>query len=495
MNENEINKHGEVLRKKMLLFGAGKQRSACRKLADDSGALAVPYLAEALQHPDAEVKTIASAALRSLKKQEAVDALCNIWFEKRNADMGKLIAECRHVASGPMDIRVLSALKANRPEIGYESEEALNCLVRVLDDSDKSLQNAADSALRKISDRYQADLLCEMAIQNPGGKIAKICIETGMRPILDEQHCLFLFVTRQLDEYFKTDHNFMNLRAAYDRSGPVVRGFVMDVVRTGDKRCLAFFGGERKPLIDCTADEISLAIDTALRHKDYDKLFLAFLDLPMRMGFGLLGHFRNSGWEPKDPDVKKMYIQALEDTKDAVFVPSVQEKEKSSYFESCMAKGNLDEYKNSNPEKLMEGLDNFPSPEEAIAAVTALSGNANPDGELAKKVKDHPNWLVRITAYMTGLCKLESGQGSVKEDNYWINQLIVGSKHLALWPEKATPEDLKELNSAPAEAWIGKIGAMRKVLKGVLTLRTTAPDLKPVTIDAGEFSVTLIAVE
>ncbi|MFC1806602.1 formylglycine-generating enzyme family protein, partial [Planctomycetota bacterium] len=92
----------------------------------------------------------------------------------------------------------------------------------------------------------QVDMLCELAIQDPGGRAARICIKAGMVPSLYARACLFLFVTRQLDEYFLRDPDFSCLREEFARAGPALQKRVMQVLRS-DERCSAEFFGRPQP--------------------------------------------------------------------------------------------------------------------------------------------------------------------------------------------------------------------------------------------------------
>jgi len=186
------------------------------------------------------------------------------------------------------------------------SADAVPLLVEALKDDDAQVRATADAALRGLRERDALSALCQLAIDQPSGAAAKICVEAKKRPADPEQAALLLFVTRQLDEYFQEDFEFQNLRQAYDRSSEAVKATVMDVVRGGDRRCLGFFG-RRKPLSECSESEIQLAIESALRHKDWARLFRAFQELPMKYGFPLIEEFRKSGWEPEQADMKALY--------------------------------------------------------------------------------------------------------------------------------------------------------------------------------------------
>ncbi|MCX6625648.1 MAG: HEAT repeat domain-containing protein, partial [Acidobacteria bacterium] len=204
------------------------------------------------------------------------------------------------------------------------SATAVPLLLEALGDSDAQVRATADAALRGLTERDSVDALCRIAVRDPAGAAAKICIETRKRPSDQEEACLLLFVTRQLDEYFQEDFEFQGLRQAYDRADEAVKALVMDVVRGGDRRCLGFFG-RRKPLSECSESEIQLAIDAGLRHRDWPRLFRAFQELPMKHGFSLIEEFRQSRWEPEQDDLKALYRGVLSEAEGAALPPPPKE--------------------------------------------------------------------------------------------------------------------------------------------------------------------------
>ena len=259
----------------------------------------------------------AAAALRSLKVAEAIDAFCALWAEKRDETLGEIIAGCGYIAQQPVRVRVLSALKAGRLDLSCENAEAVEALMATLQDKDASVASAADSALRAVRDRAAVDQLCSMAIEDPPGAVAKICVESGKRPSDPEEACLFLFVTSQFDAYLQEDYEFQHLHAAYERASEQARGHVMAIYRSGDRRWAGFLGVARKPLSKCTPQEIEIFIESAARHKDWQRLFRAFLELPVGYGLRLLDQLQKSSWEPAEPEMKSLYNAALREYRSA----------------------------------------------------------------------------------------------------------------------------------------------------------------------------------
>jgi hypothetical protein len=444
---------------------------------------AVPFLVEALADTDEQVKTAAVAGLKGLTTQEAIDTLCTLWVARRTAALRVIIREQGYVAHQSAKVRVLSSLLVNHPAT---DAEVVPLLVEALADVDEQVRVTADAALRGLTEREAIDMLCQAAIREPDGLAAKICVETGKRPSDPEEACLLLFVTRQLDTYFQEDFKFQHLHLAHDRATEEVKAHVMEVVRSGDRRVLDFFGS-RKPLSECSESEISLAIESVLTHRDWPRLFRAFQELPLKYGFPLLAKFRDSGWEPEQDDLKSLYRGVLAESNGKPLPPHPSPaQETSSVFERWLAEGRGGEWSGLGETELLQRLQAAALP-DGVKIVAALATKSAPGSEAARTVRNSPHWPVRLAGYATGLC-WDLAQDGVKDDNHWVNGLVGAVPVLEFWPVKATPGDLDALNAAPREAFVGKYGAVRRVLRVLLAHRVTTPEVSEVVFEAGEFT-------
>jgi len=451
----------------------------------------VPVLVECLTDTDTDVRTRAEAALRALPAGAACDALCAAWAETRAANLGVIVVECHYVASAPPALRVLTQLKVARLPDRWSAAE-VPLLVDARADRDDAVRAAAEQALRELPPGQAREALCEIALRAPDGAIAKLCLEAGHRPAEQERLCLFLFVTRQLDAYFGTadmpaeDNNFQYLRLAYEGADAEVRELVMTVIRSGDRRCQGFFGEKGRQLTACTDDEIRLALDTAQRHQNWPQLFRAVLDLPLRHSLPLFPIFRASGWAPDEADTRSVYTQLLTDTADAAVPRAEADAPPSSAFAGWLAKGRDGEFATVSEAALLKRLETAPPP-DGVPLVAALAQHVAPNSAAAQQVLASPHWLVRLAGHACGLSK-DLARDTVDDTNYWVRELAQSTAVLDLWPARATPADLEALQAAPAEAWAGKLGAVRRALRTLLAYRVTAPGaLEDIVIRGTEF--------
>jgi hypothetical protein len=403
-------------------------------------------------------------------------------------ELEKLVKWLRY----PMSISgVMKQRMACRTLAADSGVETVPHLVWALSAKDVQVHAAADTALRALKPGAACDVLCEEALCDLSGPAAKLCIESDKRPSNPERLCLFLFVTHQLDAYFKEDFEFQSLRLEYERANSALQTQVMEVVRSGDRRCLGFFGS-KKPLTECKESEIRLAIESAVRHQDWAGLFQAFLDLPLKYGFPLIEVFRKSGWTPSQPELCSVLTQVLKDAEGQV-LPAPDAKATSSVFTKWLEQGRTGELAGMTTDALIQRLSNA-TPPEGVAIVGALRGKITADSQQAQTIMSSQHWLVRLAGHaieLTGtIDKVNDSNYWISEldSNYWISELASVIGIINLWPARATPDDLESLKKSPPEAWAGKQGAARRVLQTLLRYRITTGAFEVMEIEAGEFT-------
>ena len=234
--------------------------------------------------------------------------------------------------------------KAARKLAEDSSVDTVPYLIKALSSEDEKVRMTADDALVALSDKNAVEALLDHVIAEPNGPAAKLCIKTGKQPSDHERACLFWFVTRQLEKYFKEDYEFQNLRLQYERANEEVKANVMEIVRSGDRRCLGFImDSKAKPLSECTEKELTMAIESGLNNKDWKRLFRAVLDLPLKYGFPLLEYFEKSGWEPESADLKSIYRSIVGESRKTKLPQSSKREETSSIFEQWLNEGSTGE--------------------------------------------------------------------------------------------------------------------------------------------------------
>ena len=434
-----------------------------------------------------EFSNLVRACLMDLTSPAAIDFLCAEAERDSTGVAAKVCVERKYRPSAPGKVCRYFFNTGQIDELGARRNEpeATALLLEAL--QNPLTARTAGAALRDLSSSGTANLVCNEAMRNPQGEAAKLCLARKYRPSDHEKLCLYLFVTNQLDEYFKEDFEFQNLRLQYDRADERLRSLVMNVVRGGDRRCLPFIIRPRKALRECTEEEIKLALKSCLQHQDWNRLLTACLELPAKYSFPAWDRFRLSGWAPEDPALASVYKQILTDSTGETVAPPSPPQARSGVFERWLAEGRKPELANASEPELVNRLKTA-TPPEGVPIVAALAARPKCEESTVKAVAENEHWLVRLAGLATGLARDIVSDGR-KDSNYWVNELAGAAGVLEFWPRKATPADLEKLKNAPAEAFGGKLGAVRKVLRTIMGYRVTIgtfiePDIQPGETDA-----------
>jgi HEAT repeat protein len=455
-------------------------------LLRQSDAASIAPLVAALQDSDSGIRENAMAVLRRLENAEAIDALCARWAQDRDERLGQIIVEQGYLANRPIQLKVLTALKCGK-RIAVERNDVVGYLVGLLGDPDETVRDGTHRSLLRVESGPALDVLCDQAIRNPAGPAAKLCLASGKRPRDHERLCLFLFVTRQLDEYFQEDFEFQNLRLEYERADVKVQSHVMDVVRSGDRRCGGFFGTRSKPLRECTEAEIKLAMDSWQRHQDWERLFQACLELPLKFSLSAFATLGQANWEPEAADLRSMHRQILADLGNEKPPAPKPPSAASSLFELWLEQGSRGKLAGLNEGQLCQRLSSA-APPDAVAIVAALAARPRPSDAAVRAVSSSPHWLVRLAGHVTGLLQ-DITRDEVQDANYWIGELASVKGVWELWPQRDPPGDLERLNAAPAEAWTGRLGGARKILRTILAHHNVAIRVEDFMVRPDEYDV------
>ena len=404
--------------------------------------------------------------------------------------MGTIIAQRQHVARGPVRVRALSAFKAGKglkPDAQTVAEVA-----GLLADADPTVRTGALASLEGLKAGPAQDALCELAIQIPSGPAAQVCIRTGKRPSDPEQECLFLVVTGQIEEYFKADHDFQNLRLAYERAEAKVQARVL-AAQGGDRRFVEFIVRPRKSLTECSAEEITRALESCIRHEDWEKLFRACMQVPLKYSFAAWQRLAETEWRPQLPELASMHAAICREVKGQAVPATQAPSAESSLFDRWLNQGRGEERTRLGEAELLNRLGST-EPPEGVAIVAALAAQGHRGPAVAQAISQSPHWLVRLAGDACGLITNLS-RDNTADDNYWVRELAGSAGVLEFWPGKATPADVDELSQAPAEALAGRLGTARRVLQLILCQLVEGIVVQPVEFEADETAAVIRAAK
>lgn len=145
------------------MMGKWRRRQAAEMLAQDDSPAAMQVLAEALiRSEDEAVRAIAAEALRKLDDPEAIDTVCAVWETSRHPSLTHLLVERRWIASEPLAVRVLTALRTGAiAEIVLCGGEIVKPLLGACRDRDPQIAHMARQCLFRLKHPEAIDLLCK----------------------------------------------------------------------------------------------------------------------------------------------------------------------------------------------------------------------------------------------------------------------------------------------------------------------------------------------
>ncbi len=149
--------------------------SAVKKLTDFGTPDTIPYLIKALGSFDLKVADAALKSLHSLKNKNAIDAFCNIWYNTREKNLEEIITTVIYIAEKPLNIRVVTALKAGKTEL-CDNADSIEFLVALLSDKDLVISQNAEKALHSLKNKDAIDAFCNIWYKSREKKLEGILI-------------------------------------------------------------------------------------------------------------------------------------------------------------------------------------------------------------------------------------------------------------------------------------------------------------------------------
>ena len=374
------------------------------EIAGESAAC-VAVLLQALGDRDEQVASRAETALRSLKVQEAVDALCAAWAESRDGRLAQILVSVGYVASRPLHLRVLSGLKTGklgRPANG----PAVHALLRVLGDADEQIASRADSALRSLASQDVVDALCEAAIAEPAGPAAQIVKDVDYQPQAVSRRCVLFLVTGQIDRYVDLDFEGQYARAEYQAADEGLKHRIAEVVRqSGDTRLLPILqearprrGGIDKRARELTQEEASIVLEVYGRQGQWAEVFSLLLHIPLASVINGVDLLAGSSWRPQSPEDAALLEELLAlraQIGEMPDPPPTPQALPGRVFDRWIAEGRSEATLLKPAEELRHNLREGPPP-VAVAALAGLCARGGATLEDIETARAHPHALVRV---------------------------------------------------------------------------------------------------
>ncbi len=399
------------------------RRWAIRQLADHrEHTVTIHHLVPALDSPDQKVAAEALAALRSLSASGAVNTFCALWAKHRDERLAAILIERDYVATQPLELQALTALKANH-RVDTADGRAVSFLAQLLADADAVVRTRAEDGLRSLAAPAAVDALMDLVLEQPDhASLVPIINQCAYRHSVEGRWFLYLAMAGRFDDYLAADFEFQVLRQEFAAAPAVLQARIREsMVKSGDVRMNALFVTERKEklLADLSDHDADVLVRINSRNKNWDELFKFFWVLPARHVAAAVRAMAEAQWQPDDPDRVALFQRLAGLTGTAGDAPQTGRA-------TPALPPILQQWLGSDESGTL--AETTPPPQQ-IAALGALRKQGKLDGNTLDAAAQSPHWLVRMAAGALG--------GQIKKVNdggcEWFDRLAVVLDADKLW--------------------------------------------------------------
>ena len=200
------------------------------------------FLLAALNDRDTQVATVAASCVSALENRVVIDELCRRWVESRSIQLEGIIGQGGYVASQPVAVRVLTALKLNQiQEIRDGGIEVLDCVLKAFDDRDMEVVRSANVCAVGLTNRGAIDELCKRWASSRNKQLEQI-IQKGKYITSQSVETQFLvklkFYPSQKIKIDSTEVLDYLLVAMSDRDNEIVKSANISITQIKDKNII-----------------------------------------------------------------------------------------------------------------------------------------------------------------------------------------------------------------------------------------------------------------
>ena len=285
------------------VIGQCLQKKAVTALAEDRSPEAVKLLAKAVTRlREPEIKASILDALGKLRNQNCIDAVCEVWADTRHRDLAHLLVKKNWIASEPVELRVITALKVNQPQmITNGDEEIVEPLLNAFKDRDSEIANrASECAIIFDKPEYQ-ESLCRLVIEQDHPIARQVAIKAQYAPSEPSQKALFYFISEQWDKYETLDYEHSLLEKVYELGNEKLRKQIAEKVKqSGRAEWVQIVAGGRKGqrLEKMTDAEWEATLDILCNNKQWEEMWRLAQKAPAVWSKKLLQNLKQVSWMP-----------------------------------------------------------------------------------------------------------------------------------------------------------------------------------------------------
>ena len=224
MDEDKFKKLDEKLYSNTPLLGDRIRQQALKELIEKRDVPAIESLTRAFVfYKKSNFGKKIASALSQLKLQEVelINAVCRIWSEERDPDLGKILKLKGWVASRPTSLRLLTAINLGwQGVIEEKGIKIIKPLLACFEDEDSWIENIAREWSTSLTTPELQDEVCRLATEEDNQTALEVSTSNSYAPSKPEQAALFWYFTQQWEQYQTIDPKFKLLEEIYYTSPP-----------------------------------------------------------------------------------------------------------------------------------------------------------------------------------------------------------------------------------------------------------------------------------
>lgn len=270
---------------------------AARRLARMATPEAAWEMAKAMTKPHDElVLAVLRRALADLADQACIDEVCRVWNYRPCAELDRLVAAGRWVATNPADLRMRTALFVDRAEELADGDRSVAESLIAIAEGDDRTGRAARAALSTLRGPEAREEVCTAAV---AGNLAALdaVVAGGFVPRDPVRHAVLLFLTGRHDEYAALDFDGSLLRAAHAAADAGLRVRLAAAARvTGRLEWVRAVAPGRR--VALSNEEWQTSHELLVRAGRWEQLWHLATEAPPVHAVAMLADLAKSGWRP-----------------------------------------------------------------------------------------------------------------------------------------------------------------------------------------------------
>ncbi len=312
MDAEKLAKLEEKLYNETPFLGDRIRQQAAKELAEDRSLSAIEALAKGLVFSkDKKVKSIVLNSLRKIKLQEKelVNAVCGVWAENRDPELGTFMKLRGWVAYNPLNLRLLTAINLGWQGIIEEKGiEIVKPLFGLFQDQSPQIQAQAQQWATSFTTPELQQEVCRLASEENNQFALKVATEAGYVPTEPSQGALFYYFTQQWDQYQKVDPEYKLLEETYYKAPEELKNRIDEHGKTRERAEWAWIvlgGKDIRRSQEVTFEKWQEIIDVLADSKQWETLWSLITSAPVICGKTILKKLQQNRWLPKNPQDKQ----------------------------------------------------------------------------------------------------------------------------------------------------------------------------------------------